>query len=1166
MNFAGTFIEWNVAGNGGGGCRAGDGAPGGEGRPGGFGAGGGGGGNGGSGGRGGAGGAGGNGDSFYQFPIGTLRTPAGSAGGRGAGGVGADGGAGGGGGFGGGAGRGGIGGIGGLNGSSGAGSSARSANGAAGSDGTPGRFGGFANGRGGGAGAGLGGAIFVRSGGTLVIGTATFVDNEARGGRPTEDPELGRVGESGQGKGGAVFAMDGARVVVTRYPRLAGNLATDSLQVDSDNNDFHGVQLPAIDIAALNASRAALYYSVAPPEMRDAAILRFLDLLYRDVGTPRPFFEDMPVHYGAKEREGVRSQLASAWTKVREYPKSVEWRWHLLDLHYQRAMAEGILGDNLRGTGDAGRILPPPPGSQSFSIDQEIQTATEALAQYGRALGEWFELMETAEGYSIFRAEAPRREIPSATYIDEETGLPRRVAPEFPVPGATGYADLILAFDLLNDYAETAAELAELRFADEGAEKPELRGAVSTWLREVRSRGELLLSAFPELVPNDDLTPGLGLAIQTWRNAVSRLGTLLQAARGQANLLGFTDDFLLLLPRDSFDEDSPFDSFDRFKELLDPADPSGRLGFALAKLKEAESEYVNYQEQRGQYDAERAALVEQYRERLGEIGSIDQAGSEIAQQRLAIRLAQQQIRRNRVEMNNLTREVQIEVERNAKEKGINLAIQDIKLDYRGKIANLDFAIGIIEGTQKAADSYADAADSANPFGVGAKVANGVYQYAAEVGKAAIRFEQSRLAGEEEMKITSKENDRLDVNSAALIQTRLLEMRTLSVDSQSAALVLSQEVGRLVALEDERDSMLAKLDGVDRRLDSRYFADAGHRLRARRSTVLANQLFDDVQPWLHFMIRALEYKYTRPFSTEFAGRAWSGNSASLCRNARELELLWQALRNKDIDEGLRRSGLKDRYDWFSVREDFFGYRLGTNDAGEPLRYADPATGEPVDAITAFRSRVRRLMDSRGRVRLPFSTVREIPLPVGTFFLGPEFLANGTVDASRPGLCLDKIKWMKIRLPGPHTTTGNTLVGTLAYGGTGMMRNRTPGRFDPARPDEIEDEFTTYGTRVWRRNDEGDWYLDEQPETAIVVMAKEGGVRPDGRPAVEGQEPDILRSATRIDHFAERSVAASGWELVFDTEKPNPVNSNDKALRIDQLDDIEIYFYHYTANRN
>jgi hypothetical protein len=1024
----------------------------------------------------------------------------------------------------------------------------------------------LANSLGGGAGAGLGGAIFVRSGGTLVMENTTFLDNEALGGQPMRDTSQNRVGEAGQGKGGAIFAMPGARVVRTCCIEWVGNTASDEQGVSGDNHAFFGVPDPDIELPALQASREALYYRSAPSDTRERAAFRYLDLLYRDVGTPRPFFEDMPDWYGALEREVVLREIDVAWARWRQYPQALEWRNHLLDLYYHRAVAEGILGDNLRGGGDAGRVLPPPPGTASFTIDQEIRTATEALAQYARAMNGWFELLETAEGYELFQTEAPRREIPSATYLEESTGLPRRVAPEFPAPGVTGYADLILGFERVTDYAETAVELAELRLADEGAEAPDLRAALGTWLRQTRLRGELLLSAFPNLTSDDDRTPGLGLVIQQWRSLVSRLGTLMQAARGQANLLGFTEDFLLLLPRDSFDESSPFDSFDRFKQLLDPADPSGRLGFAVVKLNEAEAAYGNYQATRFEYDAEREALTLEYRDRLAEIGGVDQPGSEIAQQRVGIQLAQQQIRRNRIEMNNLLEEVNIEVARNAREKNINLDIQDIKLEYRGKVADLDFVVGVIEGTQKAADSYADAANSVNPFGVGAKVANGVYQYAAEVAKAAIRLEQSRLAGEEEMNITEKENERLDVNSAALIQTRLLEMRTLAVDSQSAALVLAQEVGRLVVLEEERDKLLTQLDSLDTRLNSRFYADPGHRLRASRSTVLAHQLFDDVQPWLHFMIRAYEYKHTRPFSTQFAGRTWTSNSASLCRNARELELLWQALRNEDLAESLRRSGLKDRYDWFSVREDFFGYRLGTNDAGQPLLYADPLTGASVDAVTAFRSRLRKLMDVRGRVRLPFSTVREIPLPVGTFFLGPEFLANGTVDASRPGLCLDKIKWMKIRLPGPHTTTGNTLVGTLAYGGTGYMRNRTPGRFLPERPDEIENEFTTYGTRVWRRNERGEWLLDEQPETAIVVMAKEGGLRPDGQPAVEGQEPDILRSATRIDHFAERSVAASGWELVFDTEKPNPVNANDKALRVDQLDDIEIYFYHYTANRN
>jgi len=64
----------------------------------------------------------------------------------------------------------------------------------------------------------------------------------------------------------------------------------------------------------------------------------------------------------------------------------------------------------------------------------------------------------------------------------------------------------------------------------------------------------------------------------------------------------------------------------------------------------------------------------------------------------------------------------------------------------------------------------------------------------------------------------------------------------------------------------------------------------------------------------------------------------------------------------------------------------------------------------------------------------------------------------------------------------------------------------------------------------------------------------------RPTVAGQEPELLEAASRIDHFAERSVAASGWTLVLDTKA-----GFFDALRISEMDDVEICFYHYTAER-
>ena len=61
------------------------------------------------------------------------------------------------------------------------------------------------------------------------------------------------------------------------------------------------------------------------------------------------------------------------------------------------------------------------------------------------------------------------------------------------------------------------------------------------------------------------------------------------------------------------------------------------------------------------------------------------------------------------------------------------------------------------------------------------------------------------------------------------------------------------------------------------------------------------------------------------------------------------------------------------------------------------------------------------------------------------------------------------------------------------------------------------------------------------------------RLDGNPA----HPDALPSVNQIDVFKERSVAATGWHLAI------PVGPG--AVPLDQLDDIELYFYHWSFNR-
>jgi hypothetical protein len=232
---------------------------------------------------------------------------------------------------------------------------------------------------------------------------------------------------------------------------------------------------------------------------------------------------------------------------------------------------------------------------------------------------------------------------------------------------------------------------------------------------------------------------------------------------------------------------------------------------------------------------------------------------------------------------------------------------------------------------------------------------------------------------------------------------------------------------------EKADLEARIAETKTGLSQRYFADPVHRLSAQHQMRRAHFAFDQAQKWLFFMVRALEYKWNEPFdlpaSLSSDGRRWHSADLFKLRHADELVDLYQAMVEFDaLFQGPSVSD--DRFDWFSVRDDFLGYRrFDTN--GAPLTYVDPTTGETVGAIEAFRRHLGRLQDEQGQIHLEFSTLRQIP--GGSFFRGPRLFTNGQVDPSQKGLYLDKIRWMKIRVPGGHTTSRSVVNGTLIYGG-------------------------------------------------------------------------------------------------------------------------------------
>jgi hypothetical protein len=424
--------------------------------------------------------------------------------------------------------------------------------------------------------------------------------------------------------------------------------------------------------------------------------------------------------------------------------------------------------------------------------------------------------------------------------------------------------------------------------------------------------------------------------------------------------------------------------------------------------------------------------------------------------------------------------------------------------------------------------------------LGTLISSAIAGAAQGIGEAVIgdkELELERQAGLEQAEIGGIERD-------AQVKTLMLELGTLTIDSQEAALLAKQEVGRLTALLREKADLEGTLAESQQDLSGRYFADPVHHLRFLHQTMLANLSFDEAQKWLFFMVRALEYKWNTPFANYYyLGRRWSTATLFRLRNADELQQFYNAMVSFN---SLVQLPQDDYWDWFSVREDFFGYRKYDDTGTNLLYYVDPTDDSVTNltAIQAFRQKLRSLTNSLGTISLNFSTVREIP--GGTFFRGPRFDTDLQTVLSA-GLFLDKIKWIKINLPGSHSLNRSLLAGELTYGGSSFIRNFDVGHYVEGRPDRLADELTAYSTRYWFFHPpSAAWRFSAALKSPVTMTLTNDSRMPP--------------SVGEISIFKERSVATTGWVLSVPTR-----DLGVPVLRIDELDDVELYFYHYAVSR-
>ena len=937
----------------------------------------------------------------------------------------------------------------------------------------------------------------------------------------------------------------------------------------------------------LMRARNDLYFDKAPTQAaKDVAAFRYKVLLYKkeevDAETYiRAQFDEIEDHWDCAARRRAHQAAQSLVGALRYVPWNRELRWALLDIYHDIVVADKAVARQRHAAVAETMLREPMPGESL--IHQEISHLERALVLYRYALAGYMqvlhrtfsvdvadfesdpELQDASFGYHVFRAEVPSRS-PLSASLEKGVGETRGE------PLVEGYKDATLLFELLREYLRAAAQLSKrymLRNDPSDSKRAErLIGSalLATWLE-----GNALLAIFPEIdEAGAAIGPSTGAreAVAGWRQSYSALGHVRSFLRGDANILGFTDDTLVLTqstipgdPKTRF-----FHTYDFLSQYM--RDARSPLQRALMDLEEARRDYDNFRHRSDELAQQLSARNEQYGSRLREIVGVrpeetgydrpaENEGGLIRQRFLSIEAARLQIERNRQRIENLEEAVRIEVWRRGQEKGINDAISNVYVDFGGKQVELTRKIAEIREYQMNSSNKASVIGSwlgaaagillapatggaslMLTAGSAASFISGGISASEQAGTESAKGEKQALkeqyAAQERAQIHALQDDLLDASSRARVKTLLLDMSVLALDSREAAIALKLEMEQFAALYLEKEDLERRKAESHEMLAARYFADPSHRLLKNASLLRSEYSFAEAQRWMFLTIRAAEYKWNQTFMHETDDGVFSMRALFATRNARELDRLFNVL--NDWEARYSFSGRNDNdYKKLSLREDFLGYKDGNT-------YPGP-DGRPIDSTAAFQhfnSRTEHYLDPEDPEN-PIPGFRVLRFRFSTAFVpdsGGLFLRNRW---------LEKIKFLRVRLIGGVVRGINSTVdGYLSYGGVSLVRNQSPGTQRPGNPTRWTDESTAYSTRYWYYKD-GRWNSKETFGAPISVQVS--------------KDVEIPLDVYQIDAFQEYSVATSEWTLYVAVEKEGR-----KLVEVENLTDIEfhIHFFWYVRN--
>jgi len=515
----------------------------------------------------------------------------------------------------------------------------------------------------------------------------------------------------------------------------------------------------ADEAAVATYVRQMLYWPDSPTP--NSAAFRYKHLLYgQDTGGVRARVENMGVLYGAAERTLAQTAETQLVPGLTNNPASAVLGNLLLDIYYDRMVAENLFFKQVFASADYSRFAQTsaPP---AWVIDTEINVYIQALQSNRVALATYVALLTNTFGvvdnnvlplgFRLFQQWGPSRGLEAATCTNssgQSVSVLTNSAPLF-----TGYKDLVLLFNLLKDYGRVSRELVRLYLCRNNTGDSALALSQATdGERFLFLHGGLLRSAFPSLAPVAGDPSGLAEAMTGCTQSLDDLAALRQSLTAKRNVLGFDPDFLMLVQK--FTGGSTYyDSYDALREQLDPIKGDGQLAIAMQSWQDARAAHDSYQGSQNQLSAQAAQQISADEDRLLQlVGALpgtpqydtpeSNVGSDVWQQLQSIDVAKLHIDQNALALTNKVAEIQIELDRAA-------AVSNVYVSYADKQADLTEVIGHLSAAQAFASGVAEAVNADSAWGGVAQGVNGVVQAGLEEAKGQLSAKKEYQAGLEQ---------------------------------------------------------------------------------------------------------------------------------------------------------------------------------------------------------------------------------------------------------------------------------------------------------------------------------------------------------------------------------------------------------------------------------